>query len=255
MKKSILLNFNLLAIVFSVALAGPVKRETGTEIIALITQLTNDANTAATDLSSFPTAGGTLAQALAIHTALTTLDSDLRGGTSSLLASSTILTEADGATIVSDANNGLTPAIINVFTGIDNFESGDTLPPVGGIGNIVKSDGSAVEADSTAFYNALKALLPFLRNVGKPDLQGDLIFPSPPVHPANVRENIHICSAHYRFHDVLSIRFETKDSTLGIEAAITRLLTSEAELAAANDQSFLPSCSNEVVNTLVALHL
>ncbi|KAF5349101.1 hypothetical protein D9756_009513 [Leucocoprinus leucothites] len=164
--------FYLLALVCFGSFASPLKRATPADIETLINRLTDEANAAASDLADFPATGGSLTQALAIHSALTTLNSDLESGVTTLVATATGLSEADGVVVVDEANNGLTPALLDIYTGINNFP--DETLPIGGIGALLRSDGNKLQSDSTAFYNALKALLPS-------DLEGSLRFPNPPI--------------------------------------------------------------------------
>lgn len=68
------------------------------------------------------------------------------------------LSEEDGVIIVNQANNDLTPKINNIFEEISNFD--DSGLPIGGVGALIRSDGETLHSSSTAFYNALAALLP-----------------------------------------------------------------------------------------------
>ncbi|KAF8062190.1 hypothetical protein FPV67DRAFT_1452081 [Lyophyllum atratum] len=127
--------------------------------IALLTSLTTALNDAITE---FPGTGGTLLQALSLHTATTTLAAAIDTTTAAVPKA---LTESD-ARFILDAMEGLTPTIIAILDNITAKK--DTVmalpfsfPLIGmGAAALVKKDVTSVAASTAALENALLSASP-----------------------------------------------------------------------------------------------
>ncbi|KAF8065089.1 hypothetical protein FPV67DRAFT_1671375 [Lyophyllum atratum] len=127
--------------------------------IALLTSLATALNDA---IIAFPNTGGTLFQALSLHTATTTLAAAIDTTTAAVPKA---LTESDARSIL-DAIEGLTPTIIAI---LDNITARrDTVmalpfsfPMIGmGAAALVKKDVTSVSASTAALENALLSASP-----------------------------------------------------------------------------------------------
>ncbi|KAE9403029.1 hypothetical protein BT96DRAFT_917813 [Gymnopus androsaceus JB14] len=106
-------------------------------------------------INAFPTAGGSLLSALAIHEQATALASALATAATDVTATPP-LDEADGETILS-AVEGFEPTIINALAGIVAKKPAFDALPLGGVSALVKEDLATLQTDTKAFENGLVA--------------------------------------------------------------------------------------------------
>ncbi|KAF9442805.1 hypothetical protein P691DRAFT_680784 [Macrolepiota fuliginosa MF-IS2] len=139
--------------------SAPTSRATPSDIEALITELTSESNAASSMLGAFPSTGGSLLQALAIHTALSNLNQGFQSGTTDVLSLPMPISDADATAIINQVNSQLTPALGSLFAGIMKFPNDSTL---GGVPALVKQDGATLSASVQGFYNVLGIATPVM---------------------------------------------------------------------------------------------
>jgi len=120
-------------------------------ISAQVTKLNDDITT----FSSNPTS---LADALAIHTDATQLETIINTATTDTNASPAF-SESDGNTILSDIET-LQPLISNALTNLEAQHANFAKLPLAGSVALVESDLNTLNTDTTAFENALVAKAP-----------------------------------------------------------------------------------------------
>ncbi|KAJ3757567.1 hydrophobic surface binding protein [Lentinula raphanica] len=137
--------------------AVPLKRDVGTvedDIASIASQVT------ALDsaIQAFPTSGGSLVSALAIHAQATGLASALATAASDVAATAPF-SDADATTILS-AVEGFEPAILDALTEIVEKKPGFDSLPLGGVSALVKQDLAELSTNTKDFENALIADTP-----------------------------------------------------------------------------------------------
>ncbi|KAJ6608285.1 hydrophobic surface binding protein A-domain-containing protein [Mycena sp. CBHHK59/15] len=131
----------------SVGFSSPAKRtvaQVESDIASISTQVTTLDNA----IKAFPATGGTLLQALTIHTDATSLDTTLNQATTDATATGPV-GETDGRTILSSVE-AFEPTILEALTQIA------CLPlPVGGIPALILQDLQNLKSATVSFSNSL----------------------------------------------------------------------------------------------------
>ncbi|KAJ6503867.1 hydrophobic surface binding protein [Mycena sanguinolenta] len=143
--------------VAAVGLALSVKRDPAT-IESDIATVSSQVTTLDTAIDSFPATGGTLLQALTIHTDATNLVTTLNKAVTDVEATST-LSETDGRTILSDVE-AIEPTILDALTNIVVKQPAFAALPVGGIPALILLDLQNLNASTVAFSSALIKISP-----------------------------------------------------------------------------------------------
>ncbi|KAJ7152658.1 hydrophobic surface binding protein [Mycena crocata] len=138
-------------------LATPVKR-TVAQVEADITTISAQVTSLDNAINAFPNTGGTLASALAIHSAATTLETSVNQGTTDVKATGAF-SEADGRTILTQVE-GFEPTILDALTAIAAKQPAFAALPIGGIPALVLQDLQTLKTDTVAFSTALIASAP-----------------------------------------------------------------------------------------------
>ncbi|KAK7445737.1 hypothetical protein VKT23_014732 [Stygiomarasmius scandens] len=129
--------FAILASVAALALASPFKRtvaQVETDLRNIATQVTTLDN----NINAFPNSGGSLTQALAIHTAAQNLLTSVNSATTDVQGT-TGVSESDGQTIIGIVN-GFEPTIIDALNAIITKKPAFDALPLGGVSALVKQD-------------------------------------------------------------------------------------------------------------------
>ncbi|CAK5272292.1 unnamed protein product [Mycena citricolor] len=141
-------------------LANPtptIKKRTVAAVESDIATISSQVNTLDTDVKAFPTSGGTLLQALTIHSAATTLGTTLTKSNTD--AAGLTFSESDASTILSSVQ-AFEPTILDALSGIVARKAAFNALPVGGIPALVLQDLKNLNASTIAFANALIAAAP-----------------------------------------------------------------------------------------------
>ncbi|KAF8068056.1 hydrophobic surface binding protein [Lyophyllum atratum] len=109
-------------------------------------------------ITAFANPGGTLTQALAIHSASVSLGTAIDQGTTDAVTPLPI-SEADGRSILTSFE-ALEPTIDHSLTGIVDRKAAFTALPLGGIPALVKQDLANLSASTTALESALISIAP-----------------------------------------------------------------------------------------------
>ncbi|KAF9259729.1 hypothetical protein L218DRAFT_812563, partial [Marasmius fiardii PR-910] len=128
------------------------------QVEADIATISSQINTLDTDINSFPNSGGSLIQALAIHTAATNLVSSINKGTTDVNATPAP-SEADSQTILNSVQALVNPITSGLNAIVAKKPAFDALP-LGGVSALVKQDLGNLATAATAFENGLIAKAP-----------------------------------------------------------------------------------------------
>ncbi|KAJ3576364.1 hypothetical protein NP233_g456 [Leucocoprinus birnbaumii] len=145
-----------------VVLASAVATAWGATVADVLTDLGNvktQVTTLDNAINGFPNSGGTLTQALAIHTDATNTNSAVQATTSDANTVPTPVSESDGQSILT-AIQGIEPIIEDALTAIVAKKAAFQALPVGGIPALVASDLSTLNASTNALENVLIAKAP-----------------------------------------------------------------------------------------------
>jgi len=126
-----------------------------TDIATISTDLTNLDNT----IKAFANPGGTLAQALAIHTSSMTLNNAVTKTTSDTNTVPAPISETDGRALL-DLLEALEPKIDAALTDLSSRHAAFVALPLGGVPALVKSDLATLNTSTTALEAALIAKAP-----------------------------------------------------------------------------------------------
>jgi len=135
----------------------PVKRtveQIQTDIASISTQVTSLDNA----ITAFPATGGTLLNALAIHSSSGSLISSLQTATGDVIATGPV-NEVDGRAILS-AVEAFAPTIIHALEGIVVKKPAFQALPIGGIPALVLQDLKDLQTNAAEFANALIDISP-----------------------------------------------------------------------------------------------
>ncbi|KAF9457631.1 hydrophobic surface binding protein A-domain-containing protein [Collybia nuda] len=135
------------------------------QVEADIANISTSLNTVDASINAFPTSGGTLAQALAIHNNAVALGTPLGQGTTDTQGTAGPISESDGRTILTSVE-ALEPVIDDALTKIAARKAAFQALPIGGIPALVKQDINNLCSQTATFETALIALCPT-------DLQGE----------------------------------------------------------------------------------
>ncbi|KAF9558589.1 hydrophobic surface binding protein [Agrocybe pediades] len=129
---------------------------------ATIADVINDAHNISTQvttldnaINAFPNTGGSLVNALAIHTDAVNLGAAIDKGTADVIP----VSEADGTTILGIVQ-GFEPTILNALSGIVAKKPAFQALPIGGIPALVKQDLINLNASTSKFEAQLIASAP-----------------------------------------------------------------------------------------------
>ncbi|KAF8895811.1 hydrophobic surface binding protein [Mucidula mucida] len=148
--------FAALTVVTAVC-SAPTKRtvaQVEADIATISTQVTALDNA----ITAFPDTGGSLINALAIHSSATTLISTLSTATTDT-QNTAAFSEADGSTILASVE-AFEPTILHALTGIAAKQPAFAALPIGGIPALVLQDLQNLDAGTAAFADALIAKSP-----------------------------------------------------------------------------------------------
>ncbi|KAJ7362334.1 hydrophobic surface binding protein [Mycena albidolilacea] len=146
--------------VLSVAAAGlalTVKRDAAT-VEADIAKISTQVTTLDNAIEAYPLTGGTLLNALTIHTDATTLITTLNGAVTDVTATSQ-LSEADGRTILSSVE-AIEPTILDALTNIVVKKPAFAALPIGGLPALILQDLKNLKTATVAFANGLVSIAP-----------------------------------------------------------------------------------------------
>jgi len=139
-------------------IASPFNKRTVAQVEADIATINTDVNSLNTAINGFPATGGTLAEALAIHTDATNLETAITKGTTDVQNTGAV-SEADGTTILKSVQ-AIQPTIISALNGIVAKKAAFQALPLGGVPALVKADLNTLNTDTSAFEAALIAAAP-----------------------------------------------------------------------------------------------
>ncbi|KAF4616657.1 hypothetical protein D9613_008347 [Agrocybe pediades] len=133
---------------------------------ATIADVINDAHNISTQvttldnaINAFPNTGGSLVNALAIHTDAVNLGAAIDKGTADVISAPKPVSEADGTTILGIVQ-GFEPTILNALSGIVAKKPAFQALPIGGIPALVKQDLINLNASTSKFEAQLIASAP-----------------------------------------------------------------------------------------------
>ncbi|KAF5383285.1 hypothetical protein D9615_004803 [Tricholomella constricta] len=130
------------------------------DIQADIADISTKLTTLDNSIAAFPSTGGTLSQALAIHSNAVTLGKSIDQGTTDVNdVDPKPFSDEDGRAIL-DSFTALEPTINNALIGIVDKKAALEALPVGGIPALVKQDLSNLSASTAALEDALIAAAP-----------------------------------------------------------------------------------------------
>jgi len=129
------------------------------DVLADISTIASQTSTLDKAITAFPATGGSLLNALAIHTDSTNLVTSINKGTTDVNGVPKPVSEADGASILS-AVQGFEPSILDSLTQIVIKKPAFQNLPLGGIPALVKQDLINLNASTFAFEAALIASAP-----------------------------------------------------------------------------------------------
>ncbi|KAJ7151222.1 hydrophobic surface binding protein [Mycena filopes] len=149
----LLVSLSLLAVGFATSL-----KRTVAQVEADIASISTQVTTLDNDIKAFPNTGGSLAAALAIHSAATSLETSINQGTTDV-KSTGAFSEADGTTILHSVE-AFQPAILDALAQIAAKQPAFAALPIGGIPALILQDLQTLKTDTDAFANALIAAAP-----------------------------------------------------------------------------------------------
>ncbi|THU93634.1 hydrophobic surface binding protein [Dendrothele bispora CBS 962.96] len=153
-----LLTRTFVALSIAASTFGAVLKRDVPTILADISKISSQVTTLDNAINAFPDSGGSLVNALAIHTDATNLVSSVNTATSDTTANGAF-NEADGQTIL-NAVQAIEPTILDALTAIAAKQPAFAALPIGGIPALVLQDLKNLDAGTTAFSNALIANAP-----------------------------------------------------------------------------------------------
>ncbi|EKM76856.1 hypothetical protein AGABI1DRAFT_115530, partial [Agaricus bisporus var. burnettii JB137-S8] len=109
-------------------------------------------------INGFPDTGGSLTQALVIHTDALNVQS-ATDDTTAATSGTPPFSEADGQSVI-DAVTGLVPIIEDALVGIVAKKPAFDALPLGGISDLVRQDLSGLSSSTSSLEDALIALAP-----------------------------------------------------------------------------------------------
>ncbi|KAK7034600.1 hypothetical protein VNI00_012231 [Paramarasmius palmivorus] len=136
------------------AFASPVKRDVATvkaDIANIATQVTSLNNA----IQAFPSSGGSLANALAIHNSAVSLDTAVKKATTDVQATDPF-SDADSADILASVE-AIEPTIESALTGIVEKKPAFDALPIGGVSALVRQDLNNLNTDTLALADSLIA--------------------------------------------------------------------------------------------------
>jgi hypothetical protein len=151
-------SFFVVALSAASALASPHAKRTTAKILSDLSTISSQTTTLDNAILAFPNSGGTLVQALAIHTDAVTLTNTVTSSTNDVKATPA-LSEADGQSVIAAVTN-LVPLITKTLNDIVGKKAAFQSLPAGGIPAIVLSDLKTLNSTVTTFDNALIAIAP-----------------------------------------------------------------------------------------------
>ncbi|KAJ7676209.1 hydrophobic surface binding protein A-domain-containing protein [Mycena rosella] len=143
--------------VAAVGLALSVKR-TVAVVEADIAKISTQVTTLDNAIEAYPLTGGSLLNALTIHTDATTLITTLKTATADVTANGA-LDEADGRTILTSVE-AIEPTILDALTDIVIKKPAFAALPIGGLPALILQDLTNLKASTVAFAAALVANAP-----------------------------------------------------------------------------------------------
>ncbi|KAJ3741468.1 hydrophobic surface binding protein [Lentinula detonsa] len=147
----------LLTFVTACLAAIPMKRDVGT-VEQDITNIASQVTALDSAINAFPTAGGSLLSALAIHAEATGLASAL-GTAATDVAATAPFSDADATTILASVE-AFEPTILDALTGIVAKKPAFDALPLGGVSALVAEDLVTLSTNTKDFENALIADTP-----------------------------------------------------------------------------------------------
>ncbi|KAJ3926776.1 MAG: hydrophobic surface binding protein [Lentinula lateritia] len=151
-------SFTTISILAAACLAAvPLKRDVGT-VEQDITNIASQVTALNSAIEAFPTTGGSLLSALAIHAQATGLASALATAATDV-AATTPFSDADGTTIIT-AVEGFEPTIVDALVGIVAKKPAFDALPLGGVSALVAQDLAILSTDTKDFENGLIANTP-----------------------------------------------------------------------------------------------
>ncbi|KAJ7917166.1 hydrophobic surface binding protein [Mycena leptocephala] len=143
--------------VAAVGLALSVKRDAAT-VEADISKISTQVTTLDNAIEAFPLTGGSLVNALAIHTDATNLITTLNGAVTDVGATGA-LSEDDGRTILSSVE-AIEPTILDALTDIVVKKPAFAALPIGGLPALILQDLKNLKTATVAFAAGLVAIAP-----------------------------------------------------------------------------------------------
>ncbi|KAK7061392.1 hydrophobic surface binding protein [Favolaschia claudopus] len=143
--------------VAAVGLALTVKRDAAT-VEADVAKISAQVTTLDNAIVAFPQTGGSLVNALAIHTDATNLITTLNGAVVDVAATPQ-LSEDDGRTILS-AVEAIEPTILDALTQIVVKKPAFQALPIGGLPALILQDLKNLKAATSSFANGLITIAP-----------------------------------------------------------------------------------------------
>ncbi|KAF8489926.1 hydrophobic surface binding protein [Gautieria morchelliformis] len=149
----------LVVLIYSLAAsASPFNKRTVAQVEADIATINSQVTTLDSAINSFPDSGGSLTQALAIHTDSVNLVSAIAQGTTDV-TSTGAFSDADATTILQSLE-AIQPTIIDALNAIVAKKPAFQGLPIGGVTALVKQDIGDLDGNTTAFESALIAATP-----------------------------------------------------------------------------------------------
>ncbi|KAJ7888325.1 hydrophobic surface binding protein [Mycena olivaceomarginata] len=130
----------------------------GLALTADIARISTQVTTLDNAIEAYPLTGGTLLNALTIHTDATTLITTLNGAVTDVTATSQ-LSEADGRTILSSVE-AIEPTILDALTNIVVKKPAFAALPIGGLPALILQDLKNLKTATVAFANGLVSIAP-----------------------------------------------------------------------------------------------
>ncbi|KAJ6576064.1 hydrophobic surface binding protein [Mycena vulgaris] len=149
--------FLSLSVCVAVGLALTVKRDVAL-VKADIAKITTQVTTLDNAIEAFPLTGGSLVNALAIHTDATSLITTLNTATTDTTANGA-LAEADGRTILTSVE-AIEPTILDALSNIVVKKPAFAALPIGGLPALILQDLKNLKTATVAFSAALVANAP-----------------------------------------------------------------------------------------------
>ncbi|KAF5337836.1 hypothetical protein D9758_015708 [Tetrapyrgos nigripes] len=179
-----MVKFFLVLAALALVVASPIGKRTVPQVEADLRNIATQVTTLDNSIKAFPNTGGTLVQALAIHTSAANLVPTIKSATTDIqvhfffnlllltdtetddnigfffpLQGTTGITEADGQTVLAIVN-GIEPIIIDALNLIITKKAAFDALPLGGVSALVKQDLAQLAPAAQALEVALINLLP-----------------------------------------------------------------------------------------------